>query len=129
MEVLGIHFRFNGAKNGDKRYRDSLDIIESILLKVGNGCRKTHIMYGANLSPVQLKRYLGILVKMDCIKYDGDSRLFGATQKGKDLLKAISEVTRAKAELQKHQKKVETFMEIEQTTEDTTLYEMTQKKT
>lgn len=38
-----------------------MDIIESILLAANNGARKTHIMYGCNLSFKQLHIYLAFL--------------------------------------------------------------------
>ncbi len=103
-------FRVRASNRAHKNYRDKLDIIECILKRVSNGCRKTHIMYGANLSTVQLKKYLDMLVRIGCLAYDEDLRLFKLTHKGNDLLTAIDDVAHAKAELRISQKKLEHFM-------------------
>lgn len=68
-------------------------------------------MYGANLSTIQLKKYLGMLVKIDCLAYDEKNRLFRITQKGNDLLEAIYNVSHAKEELHRSQAKLEIFIE------------------
>ncbi|MFQ6135151.1 MAG: winged helix-turn-helix domain-containing protein, partial [Nitrososphaerales archaeon] len=101
-----------------KNYRDRLGIIESILIKAGIGCRKTRIMYGANLSTVQLKRYLDMLVRIGCLAYDGENRLFRVTQKGNDLLEAICNVSRAKEELRRSRERLEAFIGTGQISKD-----------
>ncbi len=111
--MFSIHLKLNISDNGQKKYRDMLDIIKSILGKTGDGCKKTHIMYGANLSPVQLNRYLDMLIKIGCIAYDNENRLYQVTLKGQDLLQAISSVTRAKADLIRSQQRVNTFIAVE----------------
>jgi predicted transcriptional regulator len=88
------------------------------LIKAGRGCKKTHIMYGANLSTIQLKRYLEILVRIGCIDYDDKNRLYKTTQKGINLLEAISEVSRAKTELHISKKRLESIMGEEQEHEE-----------
>jgi predicted transcriptional regulator len=95
-----------------------MDIIESILIKAGNGCRKTRIMYGANLSTVQLRRYLNILVRIGCLTYDGENQLYKVSQKGIDLLEAISEVSRAKEGLRKSKERLDLFIALGHTSED-----------
>lgn len=101
-----IQKKIENMENGEKRYRDRFDIIESILRKTGNGCKKTRIMYGANLSTVQLKKYLDLLVKNGCLMHDKEAQLYRITQKGIDLLDAISEVSRAKEYLEESKKRV-----------------------
>jgi predicted transcriptional regulator len=93
-----------------KYYRDRLEIIENILICAGNGSRKTRIMYGANLSTVQLKRYLEMLVKIGCLAKDVDTQLYRITTKGRDMLEAIYEVSQAKDNLRRSQEKLEFFM-------------------
>ncbi len=109
----------NGSDSVHKNYRDRMDIIESILIKAGNGCRKTRIMYGANLSTVQLRRYLDILIKIGCLTHDGENQLYKVSQKGIDLLEAISDVSHAKEDLRKSKEKLEIFITLGHTSEDT----------
>jgi predicted transcriptional regulator len=104
--VFVIQKKNENIENGEKRYRDRFDIIESILRKTGNGCKKTRIMYGANLSTVQLKKYLDLLVKNGCLIHDEEAQLYRISQKGIDLLDAISEVSRAKEYLEQSTKRV-----------------------
>jgi predicted transcriptional regulator len=47
--------------------------------------RKTRIMYGANLSFVQLEKYLAALLSSGLMEYDGDSGYL-ITAKGKEFL-------------------------------------------
>lgn len=101
-----------------KYYRDRLEIIENILICAGNGSRKTRIMYGANLSTVQLKRYLEMLVKIGCLVKDDDSQLYRITTKGRDMLEAIYEVSQAKDNLKKSQEKLEHFLPSQQLIKD-----------
>jgi len=101
-----------------KYYRDRLEIIENILICAGNGSRKTRIMYGANLSTVQLKRYLEMLVRLGCLAKNVDTQLYRLTTKGRDMLEAIYEVSQAKDNLRRSQEKLEFFMPTNPLTHD-----------
>jgi predicted transcriptional regulator len=102
----------------NRKNRDRLDIIENILLKTGNGCRKTRIMYGANLSTVQLRKYLEKLIKIESLNYSDEDRLYRVTQKGFKLLRYISEVNIAKKELKLAQTKLTGIMMADCTTKN-----------
>ena len=56
-----------------KSNRHSLDITRDILLVASVKVRKTRIMYQANLSFVQVKKYLHALLMKELLRRDGDS--------------------------------------------------------
>ncbi|RLI28880.1 transcriptional regulator [Candidatus Bathyarchaeota archaeon] len=72
--------------------RGFLQIIESILLSVGEGKRKSHIMYAANLNWKQLSRYLGFLERKRVIKYSDSNDVYELTDKGVKLLEVFREL-------------------------------------
>ena len=72
--------------------RGFLQIIESILLSVGEGKRKSHIMYAANLNWKQLSRYLGFLERKGVIKYSDSNDVYELTDKGVKLLEVFREL-------------------------------------
>ena len=57
-----------------------------------DGAIKTRIMYKAFLSFPQLKEYLDILMKGGLLRYDKETRLFFATEKGKQFIANINNV-------------------------------------
>ena len=73
----------------NKGYRSRLDIIKDILKVIENtgtyGAKKTHIMYGANLSYKLLTKYLQEILTAELI-YQGES-CYIITQKGKEYLR------------------------------------------
>lgn len=72
--------------NSRKGYRSRLEIIRDILLVVGgDGCKKTHIMYRANLSFNLLKSYLESVLGSGLVEFDGDS-CYTITEKGEMFL-------------------------------------------
>ena len=99
-----------GKNINQKNYRNKFDIIQSVLTKVNNGCKKTHIMYGANLSTVQLRRYLDLLLRVECIAYDNKTKLYKTTQKGNDLLEVIYEMIQTKRSLRRSQKRIQDIL-------------------
>jgi predicted transcriptional regulator len=65
--------------------RCSLDIAWEMLSIVSVKMRKTRIMYGANLSFVQLEKYLAALLGSGLLECDGDSGYL-ITARGKEFL-------------------------------------------
>lgn len=72
--------------------RDKLEITEKILqlLSAKNGKKPTHLMYKANLSHGQMKKYLKELTKKELIKKENAN--LAITQKGKKFLEKIKEM-------------------------------------
>jgi len=71
----------------------SVDILRLIHKK--NGMAKpTHILYGANLSHIRLKKYLEDLISMGFIEKTNEKRqvFFKITQKGHDFLREFKKV-------------------------------------
>ena len=81
-------------------YRGRLEIIADILRVVSGSPKKTHIMYGANLSFKVLQRYLAEVAEASLISFDGERRCYVLTAKGREFLEDF-------AELQKHAEVVE----------------------
>ena len=65
--------------------RRSLDIVREVLSIVSVRVRKTKIMYRANLSFVQVEKYLTVLLGNGLLKHDGDSGYL-ITERGKEFL-------------------------------------------
>ena len=82
-----LDFKAN-KKSGN--YRCSTDIVRDILIVASVSVKKTWIMYQANLSYVQLNKYLNNLLKQDLLKHDGAS-CYLVTNKGLDFLKMYKE--------------------------------------
>jgi len=63
------------------KYRSRLQILVDILSLANEGAKKTHIMYGANLSIKLLHKYLGEVLNsgLVCLRDDG---LYEITEKG-----------------------------------------------
>ncbi len=89
-----FHFVFNGLellpisikyKKNNRTNRDSLDIVRDILIVASVRVKKTRIMYQANLSFIQVKKYLRHLLKKDLLKREGDS-FYLITEKGLEFL-------------------------------------------
>jgi len=65
--------------------RRGLDIVREVLSIVSVRVRKTKIMYGANLSFVQVEKYLTVLLGSGLLKHDGDSGYL-ITERGTEFL-------------------------------------------
>ena len=78
--------------------RSELDIIGEILVLSKKGAKKTEILYQANLSYMQLQKYLPFLVEKNIlekhvVKNNGYSHnLYKTTEKGLDLLNTINQI-------------------------------------
>jgi predicted transcriptional regulator len=66
------------------KYRDGLGIIADILHAAGNGAKKTHIMYLANLSYGLLEKYLWATVHSGFLHANSEG--FEVTEKGEAFL-------------------------------------------
>lgn len=92
------------------KHRSQEDIIADILAIVVNEPKKTHIMYGANLSYSLLRKYLDLLLDAQLIHYRVDERTYALTPSGKEYLtlyteyKTVEDVIASK-ELQFNEKK------------------------
>jgi predicted transcriptional regulator len=92
------------------KHRSQEDIIADILAIVVNEPKKTHIMYGANLSYSLLRKYLDLLLDAQLIRYQEDERTYTLTPSGKEYLslytefKSVEDVIASK-ELQFNEKK------------------------
>ncbi|MFB0501899.1 MAG: winged helix-turn-helix domain-containing protein [Candidatus Bathyarchaeia archaeon] len=58
---------FQGRKS-DSSHRSQVEIIANILQVAAEGAKKTHIMYGCNLSFCQLQTYLDLLLDKGLLK-------------------------------------------------------------
>ena len=78
--------------------RSELDLIGEILVLSKEGAKKTELLYQANLSYMQLQKYLPFLVEKNIleehvVKNNGYlHRLYKTTEKGLDLLNDINQV-------------------------------------
>jgi predicted transcriptional regulator len=73
------------SRNGILKNRSSLDIVREVLSIATVKVRKTRIMYGANLSFLQLEKYLSTLLGNALLSFDGDSGYL-TTETGKEFL-------------------------------------------
>jgi predicted transcriptional regulator len=72
--------------------RNRIDIAGQILGAAnGGGTKKIQIMYQANLSYAQLKKYLMVLTERDLLRYDLDTQTFKTTEKGHKFLETYNQ--------------------------------------
>ena len=85
--------------------RRGLDIVREVLSIVSVRVRKTKIMYGANLSFVQVEKYLTVLLGSGLLKHDGDSGYL-ITERGMEFLQLYEDYlersTRLKEEVERN---------------------------
>jgi len=74
--------------------RSDIDIIGGILEVVGEGAKKTEIVYKVNLNHSLLKRYLSVLVEKKFVSetHLGNTKIYSITDRGIKLLDAIKRV-------------------------------------
>lgn len=76
---------FLGYSNPKRKKRSGAKILSDIISIAGDGEKKTHILFGSNINPTILEKYLklslehGLLVKTD--------KGYAATPKGKEFVK------------------------------------------
>jgi predicted transcriptional regulator len=83
------------------KYRSRLEIIRDILLLIAEkkASKKTHIMYGANLSYELLTICLEETMKNGFIEYDGDSE-YKITKQGEQYLSLFEDYERSQAAIE-----------------------------
>lgn len=86
-------------QRGRRRNRNRMEIAADILKVAVPGAKKTHIMYGANLSFDQLEKYLKLLLRRRLLENEADQGMYKTSKTGLAYLKDFEEY-------QKHQ---ETF--------------------
>lgn len=79
------------------KYRSRLQIVADTLYVAGKGSKKTHIMYGANLSYELTNRYLNDLLEAGLIKVRDDG--YVVTERGREFLKRFEEYSERRQEL------------------------------
>jgi predicted transcriptional regulator len=74
--------------------RNRIDIADQILgaANGSSGTRKIKMMYQANLSYAQLKKYLMVLTERDLLRYDLDTQTFKTTEKGHKFLETYNQL-------------------------------------
>ncbi len=75
------------------KYRGKLQIIADILSVVRGGARKTHVMYGANLSFSLLKRYLAEVLEAGLVCVDDEDK-YKLTGRGQRFLVRFGEYSK-----------------------------------
>ena len=87
--------------------RSSLDIVRDVLSIASVRARKTRIMYRANLSFLQLEKYLSTLIGKGLLSHDGDSGYL-VTGTGLEFLKLCEDYmersTRLRGEVERNTK-------------------------
>jgi predicted transcriptional regulator len=90
------------------KYRSRLDIIAMMLEAIGDGSRKTKIMYDAYLSYKQMGDYLEFLLEKDLVTHDSETGLYKLTENGRlarsfigDLEKLVGVAGRRESEFEK----------------------------
>jgi len=88
-----------------QEYRDKFRIIKDVLQVISNarnpGSKKTHIMYGANLSFRLLERYVAEVLKAGLVCYDGVC-FYMITDKGNEFLRIYDDYERERKEFERH---------------------------
>jgi len=73
------------------RRRSEAEIVADMLAVIFNGARKTHIMYGANLSYDLTIKYLNKLLECKLIRYDEEVKKYLLTSTGRHYLDEYAE--------------------------------------
>ena len=76
------------GNNSGKTNRKRLEIVRDVLLAAEGSSKKTHIMYGANLSYKLVTRYLAAMTKAGLLRTSNNSSYL-VTDEGKIFLGAI----------------------------------------
>ena len=74
----------------EEQRRSRIETINTILVLSVDGIKKTHIMYKANLSHVQLERYLEAVVSKNLLAQE--DRLYRTTSTGLEFIEKFREV-------------------------------------
>ncbi len=83
-------------------YRSKLEIVADVLGVIGEGAKKTHIMYRANLSYTLVCRYLDWVVGAGLVRaVRGSGSLYMVTAKGKKFLERYKKFSERRERLHK----------------------------
>lgn len=92
------------VENSSKGYRSRLEIIRDVLQVADgagdSGSKKTHIMYGANLSYKLLTRYLGEVLDAGLVCVEG--ACYFVTDKGREFLEVYEDYEKRRREINDH---------------------------
>jgi len=91
------------------KYRSRLEIVANILSVVSEGAKKTHIMYGANLSYKLLNRYLGEVFNAGLVCLNGEC--YEITDKGQHFLEQCISLLEHKRRLNEYKDTVDDVKE------------------
>jgi len=78
-------------QGGRRRNRNKMEIVADILRVAVPGARKTHIMYGANLSFEQLEKYLDVLLVRGLLDNETEEGEYKTTETGMAYLRDFKE--------------------------------------
>lgn len=81
------------------RYRNRLEIVADVLNAVGDGAKKTRIMYIANLSYKLLEKYLNKTVEAGLISSNND--FYEVTEKGQVFLERFDDFSSRYSKLER----------------------------
>ena len=84
------------------KYRNRVEIIADILNVVGDGARKTQIMYKGNLSYKLLTRYLREVIGAGLVCAGEKANIYQLTEKGKMFLRDFKDYSQNRAEVFEH---------------------------
>jgi predicted transcriptional regulator len=91
------------SANNKSGNRHSLDIVRDMLLIASVRVKKTRMMYQANMSYYQVKKYLQNLLEKNMLEYDGTS-YYLITKKGLEFLRLYSKYVERKTKLEEQKK-------------------------
>lgn len=75
-----------------KRRRDKISILVDMLEAIGDGARKTHIVYRANLNFESCRRYLNAMRNAGLVEIQvGSPMMWAITEKGRTFVKKYKE--------------------------------------
>jgi len=90
------------------KYRGRLEIIAAVLRVIGEGAKKTHVMYGANLSYRLVSRYLNWVVRAGLVRtVRGSGSLYKVTAKGQRFLERYEEFSEHREKLRERMDRIE----------------------
>jgi predicted transcriptional regulator len=84
------------------KYRNRVEIIADILNIVGDGARKTQIMYRGNFSYKLLSRYLSEVIGAGLVCAGEKANIYRLTDKGKMFLRDYEDYSRSRTEVEQH---------------------------
>lgn len=98
-------------QSGTRRNRTRMEIVADILKVALPGTRKTHIMYGANLSFEQLEKYLKFLLKRGLLDNETKKGEYKTTKTGMSYLREFKEYHRYQETFEEKKQLLEEILE------------------